>query len=289
MPRTNTLIPWPGGKTRLLQHLLPLLSDNPHTCYVEAFAGGAALLFARSPAKVEVLNDTHGELVRLYRVVAHHLDEFVRQFRWALTSREMFRWAKLQHVDTLTDIQRAARFYYLQRLAFGGKVAGQTFGTSTVRPGRLNLLRIEEELSAAHLRLHGVTVEQLPWQECLSRYDAPHTLFFLDPPYWQTEGYGAPFGWEQYEQLAEAMAHLQGAAILTINDHPDMRRLFDRFDGRTVPIRYTIGGRGRAAPRQERIYVVRPEGRSGLQQPRPRPRGRGRDTRRGVPAPVEGG
>ncbi|MFX9046494.1 DNA adenine methylase, partial [Acinetobacter baumannii] len=77
-----------------------------------------------------------------------HLDEFVRQFRWALNSREMFRWAKLQQVDSLTDIQRAARFYYLQRLAFGGKVTGQNFGTSTVRPGRLNLLRLEEELSA---------------------------------------------------------------------------------------------------------------------------------------------
>lgn len=69
---------------------------TPHTCYVEAFAGGAAVLFARQPAKVEVLNDTHGELVRLYRVVTHHLDEFVRQFRWALTSREMFRFARMQ-------------------------------------------------------------------------------------------------------------------------------------------------------------------------------------------------
>ena len=94
------LFPWPGGKTRLLPHLLPLITATPHTCYVEAFAGGAAVLFAREPAKVEVLNDVNGELVRLYRVVSHHLDEFVRQFRWALTSREMFRWAKLQHVDT---------------------------------------------------------------------------------------------------------------------------------------------------------------------------------------------
>lgn len=257
MAKTNTLVPWPGGKTRLLQHLLPLLSDNPHTCYVEAFAGGAALLFAREPAKVEVLNDTHGELVRLYRVVANHLDEFVRQFRWALTSREMFRWCQLQHVDTLTDIQRAARFFYMQRLAFGGKVAGQTFGTATTRPVRINLLRLEEELSAAHLRLHGVVIECLSWQDCVRRYDAPHTLFLLDPPYWKTEGYGQPFGIEQYEQLAEVMASLQGRAILTINDHPTMRKLFDRFKGRTVPIKYTIGGGQRSKSTRERIYLSR--------------------------------
>jgi DNA adenine methylase len=254
--KTRTLFPWPGGKTRLLQHLLPLLSENPHTCYVEAFAGGAALLFAREPAKVEVLNDTHGELVCLYRVVANHLDEFVRQFRWALTSRQMFKWAQMQHPDTLTDIQRAARFYYLQRLTFGGKVTGQTFGTASTSPKRINLLRLEEELSAAHLRLHNVVVEYLPWQDCVAKYDAPHTLFFFDPPYWETEGYGSEFGMDQYEALAHWMGAMKGTAILTINDHPQMRRVFAGFASKTVPIRYTLGGNGRSAPRKERIYLA---------------------------------
>jgi DNA adenine methylase len=65
------------------------------------------MLFARAkPAKVEVLNDINRDLVTLYRVLANHLDEFMRQFRWALTSREMFRWAELQHVDTLTELHR---------------------------------------------------------------------------------------------------------------------------------------------------------------------------------------
>lgn len=114
MPQIKTIIPWPGGKTRLLKHLLPLLSDNPHRTYVEAFAGGAALLFNRpQPAKVEVLNDAHGELVTLYRVVASHLDEFIRQFRWMLTSRDEFKRLQRLPPDTLTDIQRAVRFYYL--------------------------------------------------------------------------------------------------------------------------------------------------------------------------------
>lgn len=256
--QTKTLFPWPGGKTRLLQHLLPLLSDNPHTCYVEAFAGGAALLFAREPAKVEVVNDVNGDLVTLYRVVANHLDEFVRQFRWALTSREMFRWAKLQHVDTLTDIQRAARFFYMQRLAFGGKMTSRTFGTGHTSPKRINLLRLEEDLSAAHLRLHGTVIECLPWEQCVERYDAAHTLFFFDPPYWRTEGYGVPFGLDQYQRLAERMAALKGRAILTINDHPDMRRIFAQFPSKAVPIRYTIGGSGKAPERKERIYQARP-------------------------------
>lgn len=52
-----------------------------HIHIVEAFAGGVAVLFAREPTKVEVLNDMHGELMRLYRVVANHLHEFMRHFR----------------------------------------------------------------------------------------------------------------------------------------------------------------------------------------------------------------
>jgi DNA adenine methylase len=250
----HPIIPWIGGKRRLAKQLLPLIESTEHTCYVEPFAGAAAMLFARpEPAKAEVLNDVHRELVTLYRVVQHHLDEFVRQFRWALTSREMFRWAKLQHVDTLTDVQRAARFYYLQQLAFGSKVSSQTFGTATTAPARLNLLRIEEDLSAAHLRLARVTIEHLPWQECVERYDRPHTLFFADPPYWQTEGYGVPFGWDQYEQLAEAMRRLKGRMILTINDHADVRRLFVEFPTKTTSIQYTVGGGTAAKPARELI------------------------------------
>lgn len=132
-----------------------------HQCYVELFAGGAALFFMREQAsKVEVINDLNGELVNLYRVVQHHLEEFVRQFKWALVSRQMFEWLKNTNIDLMTDIQRAARFYYLQHTAFGAKSSGQNFGTATTaRP--VNLLRIEEQLSEAHLRLSGVTVEHL--------------------------------------------------------------------------------------------------------------------------------
>lgn len=252
---SRPIIPWPGGKRRLLTHLLKLVPE--HTAYVEAFAGGAALLFAKEPSPVEVINDLHGELVRLYRCVQHHLDEFVRHFRWALVSREVFRWAQLQDVSTLTDIQRAARFFYLQKSCFGGKVAGQNFGYSATSGPKLNLLRIEEDLSQAHLRLARVTVEHLPWQDVLARYDRPGTFFFLDPPYWQTQGYGGAFEFSEYEQLAEAMAGLKGSAVLTINDHPDMRRVFKRFAQQRVPITYKIGGQGRAAATAELIYRTR--------------------------------
>lgn len=241
------IVPWPGGKRRLAKHILPLIEGRPHRCYVEPFAGGAAILFMRqSPAPVEVVNDVNGELVRLYRCVRHHLDELVRQFRWALASREMFRWAQMERPETLTDIQRAARFFYLQKLAFGARVTGQTFGTAATTPPRLNLLRIEEDLSAAHLRLARVMIEHLPWQDCIPRYDRPETLFFVDPPYFQTEGYGTGFGLEEHQALAAVLGSLKGHAVLAINDHPTMREVYGHLRSRRVRTSYTIGGNRRA-------------------------------------------
>ena len=128
------IIPWIGGKRRLADTLISRFP--PHTCYVEVFAGGAALYFLRPPADVEVINDVNGDLVNLYRVVQNHLEEFVRQFKWALSSRQIFKWTQETPGQVLTDIQRAARFFYLQHHCFGGKVNGQSWGTATTAPAQ---------------------------------------------------------------------------------------------------------------------------------------------------------
>ncbi|MFJ2334039.1 DNA adenine methylase [Pseudomonas helleri] len=234
---TSPIIPWMGGKHRLADRLLPLFLS--HECYVEVFAGGGALFFMRpQPAPVEVLNDINGELINLYRVVQNHLEEFVCQFKWALSSRQIFAWQKMARPETLTDIQRAARFFYLQHHAFGGKVSGQSFGTATTAPA-INLLRIEENLSAAWQRLAGTYVENLPWLECAERYDRPHTFHYMDPPYWQTAGYGVDFSFENYERMAVFMRRCKGKVMVSINDHPDIRRVFEGFHFETTEIRYT--------------------------------------------------
>jgi DNA adenine methylase len=245
------IVPWIGGKRRLADHLIPRFPK--HECYVEVFAGGAALYFLRPPAAVEVINDINGDLINLYRVVQHHLEEFVRQFKWALTSRQVFKWLQETVPETLTDIQRAARFYYLQHNCFGAKVEGQSFGTATTSPPGLNLLRLEETLSAAHLRLSNTFVEHLDWKTCVDRYDRPHTLFYLDPPYWETEGYGVPFSYDEYVAMAARLRTLKGKAIVSLNDHPAIRQAFDGFHIETVDIKYTVGGGGREAARKEVI------------------------------------
>lgn len=236
----SPIIPWIGGKRRLAKHILPLFPA--HTCYVEPFCGAAALYFLKDQVKVEVLNDVNGELVNLYRVVKHHLEEFTRQFKWALTSRQIYKWLQITPEETLTDIQRAARFFYLQKNAFGGKVSGQSFGTATTAGPRLNLLRLEEDLSQAHLRLSQTYIEHLDWEACIAKYDREHTLFYCDPPYWGTEGYGVEFGMEQYTRLAELARTIKGKMVISVNDIPEMRQAFAGLTMESLPITYTVGG-----------------------------------------------
>lgn len=246
-------IPWMGGKRRLARFILPRFPA--HHCYVEPFAGGAALLFLReTPAAVEVMNDIDGELINLFRVLKNHLEEFMRQFKWALTSRQVFDWNRKTPPEVLTDIQRAARFYYLQKTCFGAKCVGQSFGTSKIVAPRFNLLHMEEDLSAAHLRLARVMIEQLDWVTCIEKYDSPNSFFFMDPPYLDSTGYLEAFPVTCYDQIAQCLARLQGKAILTLNDHPEVRRLFKGLRYEEVTVRYTVGGVKRSEPCKELLF-----------------------------------
>lgn len=250
---TKPFIPWMGGKSRLADKILPLFPE--HTCYVEPFAGAAALFFKKEASKVEVINDINGELVNLYRVLQHHLEEFVRQFKWAITSSQVFEWEKTKRPETLTDIQRAARFFYLQKHAFGGKVDNPAYGTGTLRPEGINLLRIEQDLSMAHLRLHRVNIENLDWTACIERYDRPHTLFYLDPPYYGTAGYGVDFGLDEYEKMADLARSIEGKMIISINDCAKIRTVFKGLKMRTAAITYIVGGAGRGKGKKELIIA----------------------------------
>ncbi|MCG9062835.1 DNA adenine methylase, partial [Laribacter hongkongensis] len=172
-----------------------------------------------------------------------------------LTSRQIFKWLQITPEETLTDIQRAARFFYLQKMAFGGKVTGQSFGTATTNPPRLNLLRLEEDLSAAHLRLSRTYIENLDWADCIRKYDREHTLVYCDPPYWGTEGYGVEFDLHQYQRMAELAKSIKGHMIISVNDIPEMRQAFEGLTIERVDINYSVGGAGRSKDRKGELII----------------------------------
>ena len=105
-------------------------------------------------------------------------------------------------------------------------------------------------LEAVHERLSGVTIENLDWEAFIDRYDRPETLFYLDPPYWGSEGdYGKElFGRDQFELIAARLKRLKGRFILSINDVPEIRDIFAGFVLRQVELTYSVaGGKGTKA------------------------------------------
>lgn len=235
----SPLTGWMGGKSQLSRRIVPQIPE--HLCYVEPFAGAAWVFFRKAESQVEVLNDINHELVTFYRCVQHHLEEFIRYFKWVLISRDEFERLKRVDPSTLTDIQRAARFYYIQQQCFGGRLISPTFGYAAVRAPKFNLLRIEETLSETHVRLARVYIECLPYSEIIKRYDKPTTFFYCDPPYEGCEAYYGKGVFEQddFEKLANQLAGIQGKFLLSLNDSPLVRRLFASFSIEPVSVVYS--------------------------------------------------
>jgi len=229
-----------GGKSKLSETIIEMFPD--HKAYCEVFAGAGWVFFRKEPSKYETINDLDSDLITFYRVLQNHLEEFLRQFKWVLSSREWFEdWKRQLPAGGLTDIQLAARYYYLQRHAFGGRVRSRVFGVAQMRRPRINLLRIEEELSEVHLRLAQVTIENLPWQDFVRRYDKPGTLFYLDPPYYKAPYYKHNLiKIDDYQELADMLAKIKAKFILSINDHQEIKEVFKGFNARPVSLKYSV-------------------------------------------------
>ena len=235
----NSPLAYIGGKSKLANTIIDMMPE--HKAYCEVFAGAAWVFFKKPISKYEVINDLDSDLVSFYRVLQNHLEEFLRQFKWLLSSREWFEdWKRQQDAGGLTDIQRAARYYYLQRLCFGGRVKGRVFGTAALHNPRINLLRMEEELSAVHLRLVGVSIEHLVWDDFIKRYDKPGTLFYCDPPYYKAPFYKHNLELTDFQKMASVLAGIQSQFILSINDHPDIKEVFKAFKFMPVTLNYTV-------------------------------------------------
>lgn len=234
-----------GGKRALAAEVIARIERVTHGVYAEPFVGmGGVFLRRRQAPKCEAINDLSGDVATFFRVLQNHYQALMDMLRWQVASRAEFERLMGLDPDHLTDLQRAARFLFLQASAFGGKVAGRTFGVHVTAPARFDPSRLQPLLEAAHERLGGVFVERLPWADFLARYDRPETLFFVDPPYWGSEGYyGAGlFSRDDHAALAAALKALRGRFILTLNDRPEMRALYSWSKVEPVGLSYRLSG-----------------------------------------------
>jgi DNA adenine methylase len=229
---TKPILRWPGGKSRHLKTLLPLIT--PHACFVEAFAGGLALFLAKERSETEVINDQNDTLVALYRNAQWHSEELIAEIQWVLNARRNF--LDFQREPGLTEIQRSARWLICNKISYGGK--GEHFGLLGARSSRENLLIA---IRALRERLDRTIIENLPYEKCVGYYDRPDTFFFFDPPYLFANP-GIYKGWtvEQMRGLRAVLDSLKGNYVLTVDDSPQTREIFAGLKIRASAIRNTL-------------------------------------------------
>lgn len=228
----KTPITYYGGKQTMLKHIRPLIPD--HICYCESFAGGAAVFFDKTPAKVNVINDLNGELINFYRTVVSDPNGFKKEVLQTLHCRGQHQhaWYIYNHPDYFTQIQRAWAIWVLSQQSFSGILNG-SFSIEKrkgAKPRKLNNAKLVfcDELIEL---LEKSTIECDDAFKIIKRYDTPDTFHFIDPPYVGSDmgHYAGMFNDQNLEQLLELCSTLKGKFMLTMYPNDIIRRYSDNF------------------------------------------------------------
>lgn len=222
----NSFISWIGGKKLLRKKVLEQFPDSTaYNRYIEVFGGAAWVLFGKDKnTKLEVYNDINGNLVNLFRCVKYHPEAMQKELEWILMSREQFFDAVGQmNFRGMTDIQRASRFYITIHESFGADCRSFGVQSKDIQKKILDLPEISNRLSR-------VLIENVDFEHLIKTYDRPQTLFYLDPPYYETEKYYPDrFNPSDHVRLHNVLSNIKGKFIISYNDCQVIRDLYNKF------------------------------------------------------------
>lgn len=208
-----------GSKAFLVRKLISILPD--HERYIEPFAGGARLFFAKEPSSIEILNDKNNCLVNLYRVIQNDekRQRLIKLLNETPYSRSVFQRWKSEGIPQ-DDIEKAGRYFFLCKASFAGDVLKGGFACpsrSTTRNPAQTYQNSIDALEHIAKRLKGVTIECLDYKDCISRYDSESSLTYVDCPYYGSEHYYSKdsFSQEDHYRLAELLHGIKGKAMVS--------------------------------------------------------------------------
>ena len=195
--------------------------------YIEVFGGGGWILFGKSPGNdKELFNDANSNISNLFYCVREHSEELIERLRYVLNCREDF--DRLKHIISekaeIGDVQRAAQFYQLIRYSYASGC--DSYGGKSHSMWS-NFPLIEQ----ASRRLQKVVIENKDFEKLISAQDSEMSFFYCDPPYFSTESYYSNVGFtnEDHERLRNVLSKISGKFLLSYNDCPEIRELYNGF------------------------------------------------------------
>ncbi len=218
-------VTWFGGKARFASRITELFPA--HKTFVDVFGGSGSVLLAKPPApSVDVYNDLDGQLVNLFQVIrSPSLNaQLIRSLELTLYSRAEFDLAKSACLD---PVESARRFFVRQRMSHGGFGDHWSFCRENIQAGMPSVVRRfqagVERLPAIHQRIKNVQIEQDDWSKIIDRFDAPSTLFYMDPPYVPSTRIGGAYTHElaidDHLKMVKRLLSIKGMVVLSGYDH----------------------------------------------------------------------
>lgn len=221
----NSFMAWVGGKKALRDEILARFPRN-YKRYIEVFGGAGWVLFHKPPGNdFEVFNDFNVNLVNLYRCVREQPEALRNELRYMLNSRLDFEYMKgmLHSQAMLPDVRRAAYYYALIRYSYAA-------GTSTFGSQPHAMWNNFPLIESAAGRLQKVVIENKDCVKLIRQYDRPESFFYCDPPYYNADQYYEAVSSDGFDHagLADALLGIKGKFLLSYNDCPEIRALYDR-------------------------------------------------------------
>lgn len=221
----NSFMAWVGGKKALRDEILARFPRN-YKRYIEVFGGAGWVLFHKPPGNdFEVFNDFNGNLVNLYRCVREQPEALRDELRYMLNSRLDFEYMKgmLHFQAVLPDVRRAAYYYALIRYSYAA-------GTSTFGSQPHAMWNNFPLIESAAGRLQKVVIENKDCVKLIRQYDRPESFFYCDPPYYNADQYYEAVSTDGFDHagLADTLLGIKGKFLLSYNDCPEIRALYDR-------------------------------------------------------------
>lgn len=260
--------PYYGAKGRLAGQIVDLIPQ--HRIYVEPFAGSAAVLFAKAPAPVEVVNDLDRNVITFFRVLRDSSDDLIRALRFTPYARDEFSAADLAE-EGLTDLERARRFFVRttqgHNAAGSGGRAGWSNGIRAKHTDATATRNLVERLDQVADRLRAVVVDNRDAADVIAAHDAPDAVFYLDPPYLSgtrqcDRDYAHEAGGDDFHRgLAAVLHEVQGTVLLSGYPSPLYDELYAGWDRQETAVhRAATNSRGRTdVPRgTEVVWSNRP-------------------------------
>ncbi len=211
--------PYPGAKSRSIQHILPHLPARGF--YGEPFGGSGAVLLSRNASDLEVFNDKFAGVTCFYRVIRSPLtlNKLLDRLQLCLHSREEFMWCRDTWKNCDDEVERAARWYYMVMTSFASQ--GRHFGRCVKSAVKAQIgAKLKNNLKMfqdVHRRLLHVQIENQDWRQCLKDYDQHDAVWYIDPPYYQyAKGmYECELTKEDHRELLERIFDLKGFVALS--------------------------------------------------------------------------